>query len=179
MYSITAILILRDHTFMTSKKNVQFLHPLPLFLSVRMGLNWASTPHPWTSKPSLKTTPSPAPQPSLYPFVFLQKIGMLKIKPKYCLKPSFLQNQTPACLKYLQQNQISVWNTYSRTRHQSGTLMDQSDVNVKQRLSYIFISFQLISTNTPGYLHLLLLYNTFIPLGKLIHFSPAFHFHTF
>ena len=127
MYSITTILILRDHTFMTSKKNVQFLHPLPLFLSVRMGLNWASTPHPWTSKLSLKTTPSPAPQPSPSPFVFLQKIGMLKIKPKYCLKPSFLQNQTPACLKYLQQNQISVWNTYSRTRHQSGTLMAEPD----------------------------------------------------
>ena len=36
---------------------------------------------------------------------------MLKIKPKWCLK----------------QNQTSVWNTYSRTRHQSGTLIAQPD----------------------------------------------------
>ena len=40
---------------------------------------------------------------------------MLKIKPKCCLKPSFHQNQTP------------VWNTYSRTRHLSVTLIAESD----------------------------------------------------
>ena len=38
-------------------------------------------------------------------------LGMLKIKPKCCLK----QNQKP------------VWNTYSRTRHQSGTLIAEPD----------------------------------------------------
>ena len=37
---------LKYHIFMTSKKNVQFLHPIPLFLSVRMGPNWARPTHP-------------------------------------------------------------------------------------------------------------------------------------
>ena len=108
---------------MTSKKNVQFQHPLsPLFLSVRMGQNKArhsSAP----GRGNLSYQPPP-----LHPHpLFLQKIGMLKRKPKCCPKPSFLQNQTPVCLEHLQQNHTPVWNTYSRIRHQSGTLIAEPD----------------------------------------------------
>ena len=56
---------IRDHTFMKSMKNVQFLHPPPLlsFLSVRMGPNWATPRHPWTSKHMLPTLhPPPLPE---------------------------------------------------------------------------------------------------------------------
>ena len=46
----------RDHTFMTSMKNAQFLHPpSPLFLPVRMGPNRAIPPRLWTSKLGLPT----------------------------------------------------------------------------------------------------------------------------
>ena len=45
---------IRDHTFMISKKNVQFLHPpSPLFLSVRMGPNWARPSHPTPRRQNL------------------------------------------------------------------------------------------------------------------------------
>ena len=54
----------RDHTFMTSMKNVQVLHPLPPppIFSVRMGPNWARLPRPWTSQLRL---PTPFPQSHL------------------------------------------------------------------------------------------------------------------
>ena len=60
---------IRDHTFMTSMKNVQFLHtpPSPLFLSVLMGPDWTRCPHPWTSKLRLPTNPPPpTPHPLWY-----------------------------------------------------------------------------------------------------------------
>ena len=77
------------------KKCPIFLPPSSLFLSVQMGQNWARLP-PWKSKLRLPTTPLPAPSP----LVFLQKTGTLKTKPKCCLKPSVLQNQTPVCLEH-------------------------------------------------------------------------------
>ena len=107
---------------MTSKKNVQFQHPLTtLFLSVQIGQNRARPPSTPGSGNLGYQPPSSTPIPSM------QKIGILKRKPKCCPKPSFLQNQTPVCLEHLQQNQTPVWNTYSRTRHQSGTLIAEPD----------------------------------------------------
>ena len=78
---------LRDHTFMTSKKNVQFLHPLPTFSVCPNGSESGETPHPCKSNLRLPTTSTPEPPPLPSPLVFLQKIGMLKGKPKCCLKP--------------------------------------------------------------------------------------------
>ena len=107
--------------------------PSPLFLSVRMSLNY-----PAPSPLDIKTQATNHPRtPILFGILAayrlylvevsirfrathnsLQKnsskhvsLGMLKIKPKCCLK----QNQKP------------VWNTYSRTRHQSGTLIAEPD----------------------------------------------------
>ena len=59
---------------------------------------------------------------------------MLKRKPKCCLKPSFLQNQTSVYLEHLYQKQTPAWNTYSRTRHQSGTLIAEPDTCLEQCL---------------------------------------------
>ena len=59
--------VVMDHNFMTSMKNVQCLQPpFPFSLSFQMGPNWASTPpppppHPWTSKLRLPTTPTTIP----------------------------------------------------------------------------------------------------------------------
>ena len=103
---------------MTSKKNVQFLHALfPFSVCVRIGPNWARDPPPPASgRPNLGYQPlSPS------PLVFLQKIVMLKIKPKFCLKPTFLQNQTPACPGTLN----------GRTRHLSGTLIAERDTSLE------------------------------------------------
>ena len=40
-----------------------FASPSHLFLSVRMGLNWARPHHPWMLKLRLPTTPPPTPTP--------------------------------------------------------------------------------------------------------------------
>ena len=57
---------------------------------------------------------------TLPPPVFLQKIEMLKRKPKCCLKPSFSRTR-----------HLSAWSTYSRTRHLSGTLTAESDTSLE------------------------------------------------
>ena len=71
-----------DHTFMTSMKNVQFLHPPPslIFLSVRMDPNWARLSLPLDVKLRLPTTPPPQPPP--IPFGILAKNYIGK-SPKY------------------------------------------------------------------------------------------------
>ena len=71
-------ILVRDHTFMTSMKNVQFLHPF-LHFFVWMGPNWVRPPppHPWSSQLRLPTTPQPTHPlpPSL--LVFLQHINYI------------------------------------------------------------------------------------------------------
>ena len=47
------------------EKRPIFASPSHLFLSVRMGLNWARPPHPWMLKLRLPTTP-PHPHPLRY-----------------------------------------------------------------------------------------------------------------
>ena len=115
------VILFRDHTFMISKKNVQFLHPSPPFLSVPMGPNWAGPPTSACQNLGYQPLPTPI------PFGIFPKNWNAKIKLRCCLQLSFLQNQTPVCLEHLQQNQTPVWNTYSRTRHQSGTLIAEPD----------------------------------------------------
>ena len=92
-----------------------FAFPSSFCLSVQLGPN---CPPLTPGRRNVGYQPPPPPSPS----VFLQKLGMLRRKPKCSLKPSFPQNQTLVCLKHLQQNETPVWNTYSRTRHLSGTV---------------------------------------------------------
>ena len=96
-----------------------FCTPSSLFLFVcelvRIGQE-TPLPPPAPGRPNLGYQPlSPS------PLVFLQKIVMLKIKPKFCLKPTFLQNQTPACPGTLN----------GRTRHLSGTLIAEPDISLE------------------------------------------------
>ena len=84
---------IRDLAFTTYKKNVQF----------------APTPG------RRNATNHPPPPP--FPLVFLQKTEMLKRNPKFCLKPSFLKNQTLVYPEHL-----------SRTRHLSGTFIAKPDI---------------------------------------------------
>ena len=115
--------ILQDHTFMKSKiKMSNFCTPLPPFSVCANGSELGETsPHPWMLKLRLPTTPTPI------PFRILAKNVNAKKNPKRCLQPSFLQNQTPIGLEHLYQNQTPVYNTYSRARHQSGTLIAEPD----------------------------------------------------
>ena len=52
---------LRDHTFMTSKKNVQFLNPLPTFSVCPNGCELGKTPH--LCKSNLRLPPTPPSHP--------------------------------------------------------------------------------------------------------------------
>ena len=98
---------LRDHTFTTSKKKCRTFAPPPPFSVCPNGSELSRTPgrrnlgyqHP---------PPSPAP-PS--PLVFLQKENQNAV---YRLVSSRTRH-------------LSVWNTYSRTRHLSATLIAESD----------------------------------------------------
>ena len=103
---------------MTSKKNVQFFHPppSPLPFSVCPKGSELGEILPPLDVETWATNHPPPPSP----LVFLQKIGMLKRKPKCCLKCSFLQSQTP-----------SVWNTYSRIKHLSGTIIAEPDTSLE------------------------------------------------
>ena len=89
-----------------------FCTPSSLFLFVCEWVRIGRDPPLAPGCPNLGYQP-----PSPSPLVFLQKIVMLKIKPKFCLKPTFLQNQTPACPGTLN----------GRTRHLSGTLKADPD----------------------------------------------------
>ena len=55
------VILFRDHTFMISKKNVQFLHPSPPFLSVPMGPNWAGPPTSACQNLGYQPLPTPIP----------------------------------------------------------------------------------------------------------------------
>ena len=46
-----------DHTFVTSKKKVRFLHPPPFLSVCPNGSELGEAPRPWTSKLRLPTTP--------------------------------------------------------------------------------------------------------------------------
>ena len=124
----------RDHTFMTSMKNVQFLHSLPLFLSVRMGPIWGS-PRPWTLKLREPTSlPIPIPFGILAAYrLYLVDVSIIyhacaaynsatknqfKLNSIFCSKTQ----ANTSHLECLKQNQVPVWNTYRNTRQQSGRL---------------------------------------------------------
>ena len=92
------------------RKNVELLHPLHLFLSVWMGPNWAGAPPP---TPERRNLGYQHPHP---PLVFLQKVEMQK------------ENQNAVYrLVSSRTRHLSVWNTYSRTRHLSATLIAEPD----------------------------------------------------
>ena len=53
--------VVRDHNFMTSMKNVQCLQPSFPFFCLSKWVQIGQAPHPWTSKLRLPTTPNPIP----------------------------------------------------------------------------------------------------------------------
>ena len=79
--------------------------------------NWAGPPT------SGRRNLSYQPLPLLSPLVFLQKIGMQKENQNAVY--SLISSRT---------RHLSVWNTYSRTRHQAGTLIAEPDTCLEHRL---------------------------------------------
>ena len=177
---------------MTSMKNVQFLHPhpSPLFLSVRMSLNYPAPPSP--GHQNLGYQPPPYPHSLWYScsisIVFSRSFHQIpcnsqlftkKLK-QTCLtwnaknKTKMLSKAEPkTCLEHLQQNQTPVWNTYSGTRHLSRTL-DSNNSYINYSSGHP-ISEDPLPLSPPVTIHFRLNFDHFLPTPPLLPQSTGCH----